>query len=694
MRARKSHTSSLDGVGSPSLTRGLMLGGFLTLWALLLVGRLYQLQIIDYVDLLSRARREQQRTIEIAPQRGTIYDRRMNPLAMSLPVDSVYAVPSEIPNQQLAAKLLAQALNLDAADLLGRFKAFRSFCWVKRKVSDGESARVHDLNLKGIYYQKEMKRFYPKGTLAAHVLGYVGLDDEGLAGIEYGLNSEIEGRPGKVLVAEDAHRQSFHSSDWKGVPGKNVVLTLDENIQYVAEKVLGETVRHWHAAGGTVIVEDPNSGEILALANQPTFNPNEYSESRPNALMNRAVGWIYEPGSTFKVITISGALEDGLARPQEFIDCQFGSILLGGRTIHDDIGAIRHEQAGPLTLSQVLAYSSDVGAVKMALRLGEDRFYQEILKFGFGAKTNVGLPGEEKGLLMPPQDWSGVSIGEIAIGQGIGITPIQLANAYSTVANGGVEFEPRVVREVVEGDKRQATPPTFGRRVISEQTAAEMKEMLEGVVEHGTGVAAQLNGYSAAGKTGTAQKVDASGRYSHSHYVASFIGFAPVEKPAVTILVVIDTPVGAIYGAEVAAPAFKSIAEQTLEYLKVPQDNPSRWLQVASSTPVAPPRQKRWGAAGSRHSDSEPSGAAASQIELAAFQSTAHESTQGTVLLNDEPLTSMPDFSGLAARQVAEQCEKLGLGLNLTGTGLAIKQTPAAGSQVASGTTVWVRLGR
>lgn len=691
MAARKAHSSWLDRVMASSLSRGLMLGGLLVLWAFLLLGRLYQLQIIDYVDLVGQANREQDRTIEVAPQRGTIYDRRMNPLAMSLAVDSIYAVPTEIPNPKLAATLLAQALNLDPADLLGRFKTFKSFCWIERKVSSDESARVHALDLKGIYFQKEMKRFYPKGTLAAQVLGYVGLDDQGLGGIEYGMNSEIQGRPGKVLIAEDARRQSFRSSDWKGVPGKNVVLTLDENIQYIAEKALAETVRHWHAAGGTVIVENPNNGEILALANQPTFNPNDYSKSRPDARIDRAIGWIYEPGSTFKLVTLSGALDLGLAHPDEYVDCQMGEIVLGGRTIHDDIGAIRHERDGPLTLRQVLAYSSDVGSVKMALRLGEDRFYNEILNFGFDAKTDLGLPGEERGLLEPPRDWSGVSIGELAIGQGVGVTPIQLVSAYSAVANDGIRLQPRIVREVFSSAGQEPTPLPLGRRIISPQTASEMKQMLAGVVDHGTGVTAQLSGYIAAGKTGTAQKVDASGRYSHTHYVASFVGFAPIEKPAITVLVVIDTPVGAIYGTEVAAPAFRSIAEQTLDYLNVPQDNPSRWLQTASTMPVMPRRQKRWDATGSRQPDSEHTGAATPQIQLAAFQSTKRDEPY---LLSERPLTSVPDFSGLAARQVAEQCQRLNLNLNLAGSGLAIRQNPAAGSQVAAGTTVWVQFGR
>jgi len=682
--------------GSRSLRRSMLLGGFLALWMLGLVARLYHLQIIQYVDLLARAQRQQQRTIEITPQRGAIFDRRMHPLAMSRAVDSVYAVPAEIPDREMVTKLLAPVLGLEAPELEGRFKSSRAFCWVKRKVSDEEAARVRDLNLKGIYFQKEMKRFYPKGELASHALGYVGLDDNGLGGLEYELDAEIKGRAGRVLVASDARRQSFRSSEWPGQAGKDVVLALDENIQYITEKVLSQAVEKWHATGGTVIVQNPNTGEILAMASEPTFNPNEYSRSPGEALLNRAVSWVFEPGSTFKIVTVSAALEEKLTNPQEVINCQNGSIVLAGHVIHD------HKPFGELTVEQVVENSSDVGAIKLGLRLGAERFFSYIHGFGFGAATNVELPGEERGLLKPPSRWSGISIGEISMGQEVGVTPVQLVTAYSAIANGGILFQPRLVRDVFRGDTHDPLPATAGRRVVSEQTAELMRQMFTTVVENGTGKPAKLNGYSAAGKTGTAQKINSSGTYSKSHYIASFVGFAPANKPAVTILVAIDSPVGAIYGGDVAAPVFKSIAEQTLSYLSVPQDNPSRWPQVASSAPAVSPRQKRGEKAGFLPPDLEFHGSATPAVRPASFSRTLFATSPtteglggpGTVVLDEGPLVTVPDFSGMAARQVAEKIQQLGLELSLTGSGLAVEQSPAAGSPIPAGSCVDVRFSR
>jgi cell division protein FtsI (penicillin-binding protein 3) len=688
MLSRRSQLRS-DARARPSTTaRSLLLAGFLILWMVGLVARLYHLQIIQYVELLSRAQRQQQRTIEVAPKRGIIFDRQGHPLAMSLVVDSIFAVPSEIPNPPMVAKLLAPVLELEARDLEGRFKAFRSFCWVKRKVSAEEATRVRGLNLKGVYFQKESKRFYPKGELAAHVLGHVGLDETGLAGLEYGMDDVIKGKPGRVLVASDARRQSFRSTEWEGRPGKDVVLTLDENIQYIAEKALAGAVKHWKAAGGTVIVQNPNTGEILAMANQPTFDPNEFAKSSPEARINRAIHWVYEPGSTFKLVAVSAALEEKLTRPDEVINCQQGSIVLAGHTIND------HEPFGDLPVRMVVAKSSDVGVIKLALRLGEDRLFSYIRRFGFGSRTEVGLPGEERGLLKPPQFWSGISIGEISMGQEVGITPIQMAAAFSAIANGGILFQPRVVREVFQGREHGSIPPAAGRRVASERTAEDMKEMFAAVVSEGSGTPARPAGYSAGGKTGTAQKVDASGRYSKTHYVSSFVGFAPVRQPAVTILVVIDSPVGAIYGREVAAPVFRAIAEQTLGYLSVPQDNPSRWLQVASSTPAGSLRQTRGDGAGSLPKVPEPLGAATSPVQTVSFAKSSAREIPDTVVLDDGPLVTVPDFSGLAVRQVARVCQELGLELNVRGTGLAVEQIPTAKARVASGSRLWVRFAR
>ena len=685
----KKQKPSPTGVRPVGATRGLLLAGMFVLWALAIILRLYDLQIIQYVELLARADHQQQRTVEIAPKRGIIYDRKMHPLAVSLAVDSVYAVPSNIPDSSMEAKLLAPILNLNAKDLEARFKAHSSFCWVERKITPQQSARIRDLNLQGIYFQKEMKRFYPDGTLAATVLGYVGMDDNGLGGLEYQYNKQIRGLPGRVLLSTDARHRSFRSTEWRGEPGKNFVLTIDDDIQYIAEKVLAQTVQKYHAAGGTVIVQNPHTGEILAMANQPTFNPNQYQKYIPKDRINRAVAWIYEPGSTFKSVTISSVIDEGLAKSTDLIDCQMGKIELGGRIIHDVRDILPYERKGPLTLAQVLMYSSDVGAVKMALRLGEDRFYRRIVNYGFDARTGVGLPGEESGLLEPPQRWSGVSIGQLAIGQGVGVTPLQMARVYSAMANDGVMLHPKIVRSA--GNQADDDGPTLGRRIMSEKTAQTMKQMLQGVVLHGSGTAAQMSGYTSAGKTGTAQKVDATGHYSHKDYVASFIGFAPVEKPAVTILVVIDTPVGAIYGAEVAAPAWKSIAEQTLRYLNVPQDNPSDSIQIASRRSAKFPGQKRKDNADHPPIDSDSAGTATRPVETVSFSPPTILPEAGTVLLDENPMLVVPNFIGLSARRVTQECQALGLEMQMSGSGLAVQQDPPAGTSVHKRSSISVR---
>ncbi len=667
--------------------RSLMLAGGLALWMLAVILRLYDLQIIQYLPLLKRAQQEQQRTVEIAPQRGTIYDRNLHPLAMSLPAESVYAVPGQLGDPELAAKLLAPILGLDAGELAESFKTYRTFCWVKRKISASEVARVKALNLRGIYFEQESKRFYPQGQLAAQVLGYVGMDDRGLGGIEYSMNSKLRGQPGRMLVVDDARHQSFLSKQWAGKPGDNVVLTIDENIQYFAERALGAMVKKFHAAGGTAIVQNPYTGEILAMANEPTFNPNDYQASPPQNRINRAVQWVYEPGSTFKLVTVSAALQEGLAQPNEVINCQDGQIVLAGHVIHD------HERFGDLTVANILAQSSDVGAIKLGLRLGEERFYSYIRRFGFGSLTHIGLPGESAGLVRPPRLWSGIGIGEMSMGQAIGVTPLQMVTAFSAIANGGILIQPRIVREVFRGDHHEPAPPPFGRRVVSEQVAREMRQMLAGVVEHGTGVSAQLPGYSAAGKTGTSNKVNAYGRYSHRKYVGSFIGFAPAKKPAVTILVVIDTPVGAIYGAQVAAPAFRSIAEQTLNYLDVPQDHPTRWLQADSHLATSRLRQQQGRAEANSPLDPEAAGAATPPFEPVSY---AKMPTAGsaTVVVNEGPKTTVPDLTSLPARTAIEECQKLGLRMEMFGTGLAVQQSPAPGAPVPRGTTVKVLFAR
>ncbi|MGH9537471.1 MAG: peptidoglycan D,D-transpeptidase FtsI family protein, partial [Terriglobales bacterium] len=388
-----------------------LLGGILLLWAGVICLRLIYLQVFRYGDFEQRAQHQQQRTTEVAAKRGVIYDRAGRELAMSIAVDSVFAVPAEMPDLAGTISLVARITKSDPRELLARCKAARTFCWVARKADAETADRIRSMNLRGIYFQKESKRFYPKRELAAQVLGYVGMDDEGLSGIERADDDELRGKPGRMLISVDARRKWFGSVEKQPDSGENVVLTIDEKIQYIAERELETAIQQTHAESGTIVVENPHTGEILALANRPTFNPNLAREITPQKLKDHAVSDVYEPGSTFKLVTISAALEEKLTRPDEVFDCQMGSIVINGMRIRDS------KPHGLLSVAGVLAESSDVGAIKIALRLGEERFYKYIRAFGFGQQTGIELPGETRGLTKPLNRWSKVSIGAISMGQ-------------------------------------------------------------------------------------------------------------------------------------------------------------------------------------------------------------------------------------------------------------------------------------
>src|SRR5258706_4587246 len=566
-----------------------ILAGLLCFWMLAIGARLIYLQVFHYGDFAKQAQRQQQRSIDVAPIRGVVYDRNGHELAMSVSVDSIFAVPSEIPDQQSTAEVLAKVLNTDADDVLAHLRASRAFAWIARKVDNDTSERVRALNLRGIYFQKESKRFYPKNDLGAPVLGYVGLDDEGLSGVEREFNQQLRGKSGRMLITMDAKRRWFGSVERQPQPGDNLVLTIDEQIQYIAERELEAALAQTHAVSGAVIVENPHTGEILALASRPSFNPNAFRGVTPEQLKNRAVSDVYEPGSTFKLVTIAAALEEKITNPDEVIDCQNGEIYIAGVRIRD------HKKFGDLTVSQILEHSSDVGAIKLGLRLGEERFDKYIRGFGFGAQTGVELPGETRGITKPVSRWSKVSIGAISMGQEIGVSPVQLISLISTIANDGLYTPPRILAASSQHDPQGSQPlQTIAykvpeqRRVISGLTAVEMRRMMEGVVLRGTGRKAMLHGYTAGGKTATAQKIDPrTGTYSHSQLIASFAGFAPVNNPAITVAVILDSPVGLHEGGQVAAPVFARVAQQPLAYLNVPHHvearSPQRWLLPAAA---------------------------------------------------------------------------------------------------------------
>src|SRR6516164_3647972 len=547
-----------------------ILGAVLFLWVAAVLGRLVYLQVVKYRFFLNLASRQRGRVLDVDPRRGTIYDRNGTELAMSIDVDSVFAVPSEIPDQETTSQILANVLGLDAQDLLSRLRSQKNFAWVKRKVDAESSDRVRALNLRGIYFRKEPKRFYPKRDLAAQVIGYVGTDDEGLGGLELVYDDDLRGIPGREIIEVDARRKWFGRVERQPDPGQNLVLTVDGTIQYIDEKELEQAMQDTGAAAGTVVVQNPHTGEILALANRPTFNPNVFNSVPKEALKNRAVIDVYEPGSVFKTVTYSAAIEQGVVRPEDMVDCQGGAITVFGMTIHDA------HKMGVMTIAEAYAHSSDVAAIKTGMKLGDERFDEYIRSYGFGSQTGIELPGESRGLKKPVKRWSKVSIASMSMGQEIGVTPVQVVSMVSSIANDGVYTPPRIVAGELPpnaGPKPVVFHPAQQRRVISTMTAAQMKKLMEGVVLFGTARRAILDGYTVAGKTGTAQKVDpATGAYSKTKYVASFVGFAPVNNPAITIAVILDSAEGLHQGGQVSAPVFKRIAQQVLEYMHVPHD--------------------------------------------------------------------------------------------------------------------------
>jgi cell division protein FtsI (penicillin-binding protein 3) len=720
-----------------------LLAGVFVVWLLAICARLLYLQVFCYGSFEQRAQHQQQRIEEVSPRRGIIYDRQGRELAMSINVDSAFAVPSEMPKPATTIALIARITKQDPHELVARCEAAKTFCWLSRKADPETSSRIRSLNLRGVYFQKESKRYYPKNELAAQVLGYVGMDDVGLSGIERQYEDQLHGRPGKMLISVDARKKWFSSVEKQPEPGENVVLTLDEKIQYIAERELETAVNQTHAESGTVIIENPHTGEILALANRPTFNPNLEREITPQKLKNHAVSDIYEPGSTFKLVTISAALNENVTNPNERFDCQMGSIVVFGRRIHD------WHAFGVMSVADILAHSSDVGAIKIALRLGDARMYKYIRAFGFGQTTGIELPGETRGLAKPLARWSKISIGAIAMGQEIGISPLQLAAMVSSIANDGLLVAPRIVAAESQPENLPQTiafHPVEERRAISTMTAGLMRQMMQGVVLRGTGRKAILDGYSSAGKTGTAQKVDpATHTYSRTKYIASFAGFAPINNPAIVCLVILDSPVGGHHGGEVAAPVFHRIAQQVLEYLHTPHDvdlshgreallaraktsdteleegSPDHLgesIDIAEAAPnetnplPAPDRQQMNNVQKDRGPAPQTAIVPTSlrEQEPAAPSEPAHSvpyeagrggsasapaAQTGTVVVDvEQGGIEVPSFAGKSVRSAIELAESAGLDLEIIGSGLAQEQSPAAGAHVAAGSKITVKFGR
>jgi cell division protein FtsI/penicillin-binding protein 2 len=532
------------------------------------LGRAAWLQGVRAQSLAKLGESQHRETVVIPAARGTIFDRRGLQLALGEQATTVYADPSRVTSPRRVAEAAAQTLGLDSAEVLGKI-ADRSlgFVYIERKADPARAAALERRHLAGLGFYPEERRSYPQGSVAAQLLGYAGVDNRGLAGLEFGFDKQLAGRPGRETIIRDpAGRAIDVHGEAAARQGSDVFLTLDHTIQANAEQVLRETVRTWSAKSATAIVLDPRTGAVLAMAVQPGYDANRFPQVRPWLQKNRAVTDTYEPGSTFKLVTVAGALSDGLVAPNTRFTLPY-SIQVADRVIHDA------EQRGTETMSvaQILSRSSNVGAITLAKSLHEAGLAQWIDRFGFGQRTGIDFPNESPGIVLPVDRWSGSTIGNVPIGQGIAVTPIQMASAYGAIANGGVWVQPHVVDHVA--GLRPKRPKR--KRIVTPRIDRELVKMLKGVVaEGGTGTYARIQGYQVAGKTGTAQKPDGHGGYASNRYVASFVGMVPASRPQLVILVTVDEPHGNIFGGVVAAPAFARIARYDLQYLEVPPDRP------------------------------------------------------------------------------------------------------------------------
>lgn len=541
------------------------------LFLALCIFRLLFIQFFKSNYLAGIAKKQHNLFVELEPRRGTIYDSQLKPQAINIPVDSLYASPSEISDKDKEAitRQLAPILNLNYAYLRDRLYRKKSFIWLMRKITPEQAQTIKKLNIKGLGFLKESKRTYPNAYLACHALGFAGLDNTGLEGIELCYDKYLKGEGGWALFLRDARQRRLDLYEKMVYPrdGYDLVLTINEVIQYIAERELDKVFKTYHAKGASIVVMDPHTGAILALANRPKFDLNEYGNMSKDQMRNRAICDLFEPGSVFKIVTASAALEEKKVNEEDKFFCENGSYRVVNHVLHD------HQPHGWLTFQQVIEQSSNIGTTKVAQMLGGDILYRYMKLFGFGSKLGIDLPGEISGITKEPRLWSKISIAAIPIGQEVGVTALQLVSAISVIANGGQLMKPYIVGEVRDkfGETIKKFSPSLIRKVISLDTASRVKNIFIGAVEEGTGKLARIPGITAAGKTGTAQKLESDGRYSHSKFIASFIGFAPAEDPIVAIAVVVDEPHPYYFGGVVAAPVFKNVASDVVKYLKTNQ---------------------------------------------------------------------------------------------------------------------------
>ncbi|MCC6132428.1 MAG: penicillin-binding protein 2, partial [Acidobacteria bacterium] len=591
-----------DPGSNPAAKRIWILLGAGCVWIIILIARLADLQLHRSEEFAVKAKRQQERTIELPPRRGAILDRTGEPLAITASVDSVFAIPSEMDGPEPTAKVLSDILGVPHAEVLRKLSdRERDFVWIARRVQEDLADRVSARKLKGVRLIKESIRRYPQSELASSVLGYVGLDNQGLSGIEFRFDRAIRGRPARVTVLRDAAQRYYAAPgrplrlerDGGAVEGAALSLTLDASIQHIAEKELMEAFQTYRARAGSVVVMDPYSGEILALASAPVFDPNRYGEFDPEFRKCRAIADVYEPGSTFKAFTVAAGLETGVIEEGDVIDCGGGALTIGSTTIHEH-GRSRY---GALPVGDVLAFSSNIGSARIGMSVGRTGFFKVLRNLGFGKKTGIEIEGETAGLLRDVRSWSALTLPTMSFGQEIGVTLLQMARGYSAIANGGMLVGPHLISEVRYPDGRvEKMRRPAAERVLSEKTAETLRRLLQLVVSKGTGKRAAVPGFTVAGKTGTAQKAVPGGGYSRDRFVASFIGFVPADTPRVVIAVEVDEPKGKQYGGDVAAPVFSAVASQVMQLLhEAPHPDESRTTpttlvaELSRSAPVLSP---------------------------------------------------------------------------------------------------------
>jgi cell division protein FtsI/penicillin-binding protein 2 len=634
--------------------RLLVVAAVFVAWVAVIEARLAYLQVYRHDYYVARAEQQQSDTIRVPAPRGDVLDRNGRVLAISVPADSLFVVPREVPEASRPRVVAAICEALDSCDrefreaLLQRMRnpKTQGFVWARRRLTPEEKQRVLALKLRGINFEKESRRLYPNVGVASHLLGYVGLDNVGLGGIERSFDREISGTPGKSIVQTDARHDVFSRSEQPPQPGASVELTIDRNIQFLVEAALAAGVREHRAAGGTAIVMDPWTAEVLAMASLPTFNPNMVSEAEPAALRNRAIEDVYEPGSTFKTVTASAALEEGVCHPGDLFNTDPGYIRIGNwRVVRDT------HRNGVVSFTEGIVKSSNVLAIKVGQKVGAERMSRYVLRFGFGQKLLPDLKGESPGIVWSKYNES--ALASVSMGYQIGVTPLQMVTAVSSVANGGHLMQPRLVRAIIRNGQRTVIAPRELRRTISEATALTLTGIMEGVVAEGTGRTARIEGYTIAGKTGTAAKL-VDGAYSKQKYNASFVGFFPSRKPKYAILVVIDSPsTGPYYGGVVAAPVFKKIGEGLIALEGVPRSvDPPDTLLVKNrvESPARP----------------------ASQTSRDILRAVASQAPD-----------TLPDLRGLSMREAVRVLVSLGVETRLSGSGVVVGQSPDAGTPLA-----------